>query len=440
MFELKKQLLETHEALLTIRIDADAMQTAMQKAARTIAQKANIPGFRKGKAPYHVVVRNFGEQAVRQEAADALLEEIYPEALKQAALTPYAAGDLEDLQLDPLVYQIRVPLQPTVELGDYRSLRRAWVDVAVTEEEIIASLERIREQEAMLEAVERPAQLGDQLKLEELQGEAEGRVFLHEHDADLTLKEEEPFISPEFLQALVGMSKGEEKMFRLMLPADFAVADLAGTEATFNIKVQEVYQRTLPELDDALASTVGPYETLEVLKDELRERMLKMRREESASEYETAVVADLVAMAHVEYPPSALEDQLDDVVEDVRDHYQREHRMDLEDVARLQGKTMAQFREELAPRAIRQLTETLVLIEFARQEEIAISEADIDQEYRALLSTLGLDAETVAQVKLDRESRAYKELRNRAFGRKVLARLAQIARGEAAAPAEPAAA
>jgi len=114
--------------------------------------------------------------------------------------------------------------------------------------------------------------------------------------------------------------------------------------------------------------------------------------------------------------------------------------MDLEDVARLQGKTMEQFREELAPRAVRQLTETLVLIEFARREEIAISEADIDQEYRALLRTLGLDEETVAQVKLDRESGAYKELRNRAYSRKVLARLAQIARGEAVAPAEPAAA
>ncbi|TFG69821.1 MAG: trigger factor family protein, partial [Anaerolineales bacterium] len=161
VFEVKKELLDSHEALLEVIIEEPTVQKAMRSAAIEIARQVNIPGFRKGKAPYAVVIRHVGEGAVMQEAADNLLEELYPKFIEGAEITPYASGELENMDINPMTFKIRVPLQPTVVLGNYADLRLPWVEPTVSDGEVEMVLTQMREENALVEPVDRPAEMGD---------------------------------------------------------------------------------------------------------------------------------------------------------------------------------------------------------------------------------------------------------------------------------------
>jgi len=277
VFEIKKELLETHEALLNVEIEENTVKQAMQKAARAIAGKVNIPGFRKGKAPYAKVLQYVGEGSILQEAADSLIEEIYPEIIEQAGIEPYGPGALENINPSPLTFTIRVPLEPEVTLGDYHSLRQPWEDAAVNDEEVTNVLEQVRAEHAILEPLDRPAQLGDEAHINVV-GTVDGDVIVDEDDIEVPLKEETPFIAPEFVEALVGMSVDEEKSFTIVFPEDFREATLRGAEAQFDVKIVGVYERVLPDFDDALASTVGAFETLDDLKKYIHTRVLEAKQ------------------------------------------------------------------------------------------------------------------------------------------------------------------
>ncbi len=437
MFEVKKELLESHEALLTVDVDAKAFQKGMQKAARKIAREVHIPGFRKGKAPYNVVLRRFGEEMIKNEAAEIILDEIYPQVLEQAAVEPYAAGGVEEMQLDPVSFKIRVPLAPEVDLGDYLGLRLDKEAVVVTDEDLEQALEHVRKDKAILAPVDRPAELGDVIVLSELTGEIdEDETLVHEHGVEILLDVEDPYICAEFIEALVGLSAGEEKSFDVLLPEDFEEEDLRDVVVDFFVEVETVNTRTLPELDDALASAAGNFETFEELRADLVERILAYKEQIAAMDYRDALVEALVAQSEVRYPPQMLEEELDDVVEDVRKNLQREHQLSLEDYLRLQGKTLELLREELSPVAESRLTQGLVLSEFALREQVQVSLEEVQSEIDSFILNLGLPVESAAQMELTPDSQLGKSFSGRLAGVKVLKRLEQIGLGQADAEPE----
>jgi len=435
VFDVQKEILDTHEARLTVTIADKMQQEGLQKAAKKIAEQVNIPGFRKGKAPYAIVLRQVGEKALQQEAAEIILDEIYPQLIDQEQIEPYGPGQLEAMELTPLVYKIRIPLEPVVDLGDYKSLRREWTEPTVAPEEMQRSLEQIQDRQAVLEPVERPVEMGDQIECEELHGwieeDGEKKEFVHEHDFTVVLKDKNPFISADFIQALVGLTKGEEKMFRQILPSDMG-EELNGKEATFEVKVAEIYARTVPDLDDALASTVGPYETLDQLKEEVSKRLKQYKLEQYKNDYDQALVEALVAQATIVYPPLVLEEETDTMMEQLDQRYKEDYHISLDDFARFQKKTRDQIREELTPRAEERIKQRLVLRQLAKEEAIKIETSDISTEFQLFLQSLGMDDPTAAMQNIpDKDPQFLQELQGRAFGRKVFERLEQIARGEA---------
>lgn len=388
MFTVTKEVLENCEALLTVEFEEAQVQEAMRKAARKISNDMHFPGFRKGKVPYHVVVRQVGEEFVRREAAELLLDTTYVEILKQAEVEPVAAGSLEDLALMPLQLKIRVPLMPVVTLQEYADLRLTPEAVEVSEREVGQVLERVREGYALKQPVERPAALGDEVLLAHIEGRVNGQVFLHEHDVPLVLDPEEPRLIPGLVEALVGLSAGEEKLFHLTLPEDFGDPALNNAEAEFEVHVESVAERTLPALDDALASTVGNFETLEDLRANVRSSLYNRKQEAADEAYDDALIKALVARADVRYPPIMLEDEIDDEIMVFRSRVQTEQDMAWEDFLRLQGLQEEQLREILRPRAIEHLTERLVIEEFARREGITVDEQELRTAYETLLSHL----------------------------------------------------
>lgn len=428
MFEIRKEVLATHEALLNVEIEEQAVKDAMRKAARGLSQKYNIPGFRKGKAPYAKVVQYVGEAALLQEAANAMLEEIYPQILEKAEVDPSGPGELEKIDPDPLTFTIRVPLAPETVLGDYRNLSLDWMEATVTDMEVADILEQIRAEHAVLEALERPAEYGDEVHINVL-GTVDSDVIVEEDDIAVTLKEDVTFVAPGFIEALVGMSADEEKSFTVVFPETFSEESLRGEEGTFEVKVVGVYERVLPALDDALASTAGPFETLEDLKRDIYTRMSEARQRQTQEHYRDDLVAILVAQADVRYPPVMVEHTLDDMLEDMGKRIQRERRMSLEDALQLDGVTVEQFRQQMRPRAEADLKRSLVLTKFAEAQGITVSDDEVAQDYHNFLTAMG-QAHRIDSAPLTLDSPLGRNLRLGLLSRKTLEHLEKIGRGE----------
>lgn len=428
MFEIKKELLETHEVLLNVEIDAKVVQDAMKKAARVIARSVLIPGFRKGKAPYSKVVRHVGEGAVLQEASDRILEDMYSKFIEEADVSPYGPGQVEDMKTDPLTFKIRVPLEPMVKLGDYKSLRKDWVEVEVGDEEVAMVVDQVRTEHAVLVPLsDRAVQIDDKVHADVMGILDSGDLFIEEEAFEFILEDGSDFIMLGFIDEIVGMKVEEEKSFTLTMPEDGVEPELKGAEIAFEVKIVEAFERTLPDADDALASTVGSFETFAELKADIQQRLLDAKTQQSQEDYREAMITMMIEQAEISYPPLFLKEMLDDMVASSAERIQREHNITLEDILRLQGRTMEDFRTEMQPNAEQRALRSLLLSTFAHDEKIEVSDDDLTKEYTSLIAAAGL--ENQAELGITVDSPLGQSLRSGLIGRKTMVRIEEIGRG-----------
>lgn len=412
--------LENHQLLLTIEVDEERTQQAMRQVARRTAKKVSVPGFRKGKAPYDVIVRRYGEDAVRQEAANMLSQEVYSEALEQEGIEAYAPGVLDELLLRPLTYKLTIPLRPTVDLGDYRSYRLTHPQVKLRREEIRLALEEVRRQNAVLEPVERPAALDDVVVIDLVGRTDTGEIFLEDDNIRIPLSAHSSYFAPGFAEVVVGMEAGEERALVLTLPDDFSREDLRGEEAEFTVKLVETYERVLPELDDDLARTVGNFDSLAELRQHVEQQLQQAAQAKAGEEYAAQVLEEIVKRARVEYPPVMLERQLDEVVKEIEQEVKRKEQLSLDDYLRIQGETMEGLREKLRPQAETRLKRILVLNEVATLEGLEVEEEEMGARVEEISARRGVKADEVPQ-----------EVRGHLLIQKAVQRLVAIAKGEA---------
>jgi trigger factor len=415
---------------LTIEVEDERVNRARQRVARQISREINVPGFRTGRAPYEVIVQRLGQRVVREELISLLAEDVYREALEQADIAPYAPGTLEETQFDPFTLTFTVPLAPEVDLGDYRNYRRPFLAGEVSKETLTQALEAIREQNAILAPLDRPAAEGDLLVAELIGRTSDGGIFLNEEEARILLDPEAGEPVPGLIHALIGIEQGEERTFTLLLPTDFQVEELQAREAEFTADAKGVYERIVPELDDDLARTVGNYDTFEELESDVRRRVEESKRVNADSEYADQVLQDVIDRAVVSWPPIMLEEALDDAVEAFERQIERREHMLLEDYLRIQSKTMEDLREELRPEAEESIKRSLVLGEVLQLEDLSVSDEDVDRRIAESSEQYGERADEVRAALSAPEGR--RELRNRMLANKAVQRLVAIAKGEAA--------
>ncbi len=421
--------LENRQLALTIEVDEEQAQQAMRRAARQIARQVNIPGFRKGKAPYSLIVQRHGEDAIRKEAADMLAQEAYREALEQEGIEPYAPSTLSEVVLHPITFRLTVPLRPTVDLDDYRNYRLKPPKVKISKKELQQALEAMREQNAILEPVDRPAALDDVAMINLVGQTAEGVAFLKGDDVRILLDAEGTDPAPGFAEAIVRMEADEERTFALTLPDDFSREKLQGQKAEFTVRLTEVYERILPELDDDLARTVGNFDSFEELREHVSEQLRQAAQEKADREYAEQVVEAIIEQARVEHPPVMLEETLDEAVKDVERAVRREARLSLEDHLRIHGKSMEELREELRPQAAARLKRALTLGEVVRLEGLEVDEGEIGARIEEASAPWGVRADEMrASLDSDEGRRA---VRNHLLADRAVQRLVAIAKGEA---------
>lgn len=433
MFEVKKEILETHEALLTVEISQEKVDKLLREEVRKISRDYKFPGFRKGRVPYRVVVSRFGEDAIFQRVNERLVPEIYPQALEEANITPYGVGALENSEYDPLTYFFRVPLMPEVHLGNYHDIQLDWEEPTITEEEIQARLEEIQEKHIVLEPKEEPAEIGDEVYLDVEGALSDGEKIIAEEDFELLLDPDETFITSGFIEQIVGLAPEDEKTFTLTLPETLAEEVLQNAEVTFEVYILDVYKRIQPEIDDALAMTVGNFEDVEEWKESVHSDLLDEKRQQARREYREALVDLLIEQAEVRYPPAMLEAQIDDLVENTEKNIQKQAQVSLEEVLEMQGQTMEEFRDGMRPEAKDRLVRSLVMVEFIEQEGLSADDDELVREFSATFAQVA-DFSPDEMLGAELDSQLAQMIRNSLVGNKAMDRLEAIGRGEAPQP------
>lgn len=366
---------------VTIEVAEERVQKAMRDTARSLAREVEFPGFRKGKIPYQVLVRRVGEEALRAEAVEGMLNGVLEEAVEQLDVEFYGQPSLDDMQMEPLVIKLTIPLTPVVKLSDYRSLRQEIVPVEVREEAITESLEHIRTHHEVKEPVDRPAQVGDSVSVsgkgQVVQEDEQGEVIFNEERLEMLMEPEKTFAGTPFVENLVGASAGDEKQFTFTFPETFEDESLAGKEATFNLTVLEVQSRELPAIDDELAKKEGQYETLEELKDVLRKELGQKLEEQNKSERMEGMMNQLLEGVELVYPPAAVHEELDSMINSLKEQATSSG-WKWEDYLKLQGQTEESLHEEWHERAEDRLRRSLVLRQFIQEEKLSIDQAEVD--------------------------------------------------------------
>jgi len=383
---------------LIIEVDNERFEKEMQKAARKVANQYKIPGFRKGKAPYNIILRHFGVGALAEEFVDELGQEMYKEAIDQEGIEPYGIGSMNNIEMDPLRYHVTVPLTPEVKLGDYRSLRVEETPVVVEDAEVQARIDQILERESGYSDVERPSEYGDLMNVDvkavvlDEDGNETDTVVLNETDWDITPDGENPMEPAGFDAALLGMVPGDEKTFEIDWPEESS-SMYAGQKVRFHVVLHSNQAYVKPELTDELAQSVGPdFETAEDLIARIRENLQGEMTEQADDAFLGLILDQLVEMSEIDYPPVAVEMQIDQMLQTVDYRFRQMGLQGLDNFLEMTKQTIESYREEQREEAEKVLRRNLVLSEIAIAEKIQATDQEIEKQIAQMFGELDEEA------------------------------------------------
>jgi trigger factor len=437
---LQVEPLDTHEVRITIDVDAATVNKARSAVAKDLSKQYRIPGFRPGMAPLNTIISHVGADYFAAQLADKIAQDAYPKALDEAKIEPYGPGSIEDVKNDPFQLIVKIPLEPKVDLKDYKSIRLPYPEVTVSNDEIEQQIMQLREDNAIIEAAERPAQLGDLIE-GTLEGTLEGKTMFRTSSRRGFVLDEDKMGVPGLAALVVGMQAGDHEHKTLSMPADFENEEMRGKDIDVHIEIEKVSNRTLPDADDALAQTVGSFENLAALRADLHKTFLEYKTRQANREYTNQALEAFANLAEVKMPPSYLEDRLRDFIEDVKEDVRQDQGLPFEEWLKLQNKTLEQFREENRDIARQRGVRGLVMRELARAEKLNVSDSEIAAEVEFTAMRYGNRQKEVRRILQQAETRSTVE--NNILSSKVLQRMAAIAKGEADQPAaettEPAA-
>jgi len=388
--KIEKQFTEDHQVRLTVELEPRNLEEARHRAARKIAQKVKIPGFRPGKAPYPVILRTVGEASILDEAMEILVNENYPKIIEESGIKPYGPGNLENIQkLDPPTLEFIVPLEAEVTLGDYHVVRFPYELKPVTDEEIEQTIEDLRDRMAVLEPVERPAQESDQVYIHlsaERKEVKEGQslILIKDREVPVTIDSAEKDISkewpfPGFSRTLLGLKAGDEKVIEYSYPEDAFLESFRGTTSIFRIKVDNIKLRNLPDLNDEFAQSVGEFETMEALRKVVRDNLEQKSKNEYDAEYNNKVVDAILKDAQVKYPTQMLENEINALMRQLESRLS-EQNLDMPTYLKTRRMEETDLRKELSPSAEERMKRSLVLFEIAKAEKIQVDQNELQNE------------------------------------------------------------
>jgi trigger factor len=442
--KIETQPRDDHQITIIAEFDLETLERFKHKAARKLSNQVRIPGFRPGKAPYDLILRTVGESAVVEEAVEMLVDDQYPEVLKEANVEPSGSGSLEEVvNLDPPTFRFVVPLRPEVSLGDYHSLRKPYSPEPIEDTDIDRVLKNLLQSYGTTETVDRPAQMGDVVGIKfgahlANPGEGEKAEIIEDVPEQVLISTYEdgsvewPYHG--FSLELVGLTIGDVKTIRHSFAEEEPAEEFRGKDIEFNLNVTEVKSLTVPELTDEFATTVGPFADLEALRVSIRTELDSNKNRSYTQEYLRELVDEVVEISTVKYPPHLLEEEIHQVIHSFEDQLAKQN-MDLEAYLKTKEQTREVFvQEEVKPIAIRRLTRALILDELARQEDIQLDTDELMNEVTQTLTQMSQYGELKhlpkGVARRDFTNAVAMDTASRLINEKIMNRLKAIATGE----------
>jgi trigger factor len=453
--KIETQTREDHQVEIVAELESEELENYKRRAARQIAKQSKIPGFRPGKAPYDVIKRHFGEEAIQQQAIELMVDDVYPKALKEAEIDPSGPGQLEEIvSVDPPQFKFIVPLAPEVELPDYLSMRKDYELPSVSDEDVQKVISNLQRNYATAEPVERAAEKGDLVYLK-ISGdlaepeEGEDPQFIRETPLQVVAGEESPDTGnwpyEGFSDEVIGLTADDEKQIQYTFPEDSPYERLKGKTVNFSITVQSIKSLILPELDDEFAKTLGEFETFSDLTDTIRKQLEDNNLREYDDKYLGDLVDEIVDQATIKYPPHVLDHEVEHIIEALQQDLAQQ-KMDLETYLKTRQTDRETFVEQEAkPVAKRRLERSLVLDELARVEEIHVENEELQS--AVVQRMMEMQGQGTIDFSKFKTAAARQELTNniamdtagRLLSQHTLMRLKSIASGQAEAEASAAA-
>ncbi|MEL7434055.1 MAG: trigger factor [Chloroflexota bacterium] len=451
---IQTERLDNHTARFTVEIEPKQWDDAKKAAAREISKQINVKGFRKGKAPYSVVVRRVGEGVIIEEAMEQLGNDVYREVINNAEVEPYAAGNLEDFKLEPQpTYVFTVPMQPEIELGDYREVRVDYEAPVVEDEEVDKAMRQYQQREAVVEDSVNPVQSGDRVTIDihaqfadgedapedpsdfdEEVAPYKGDTFVDQVGATLNLDPENEPLVPGFIDALVGAKAEETVEFELDVPddnEDFRET-VRGRKVNFAVTVNEIQNVTLPELNDDLAARITEDEdeplTLLELRMRTREELETEATNRANQAYSDEVLDAILEGATLHYPEVMVVERINDLIDNFEQEL-RQQGMDLETYQKVMGVTHDDLHDQYEEQAVGSLERSLVLGEVLVAEGIQVTREDVSGKVDEMLAQFGEQADMFRQFFDTEQQRT--QIANSILFERVSDRLVAIGKGEA---------
>ena len=392
--KLEKSMVE-----LQFSIDAETFKAAVNNAFKREGKKYAIPGFRKGKAPRHMIEKMYGSDIFHYDAVNDLFPEAYEAAVKEAKIDVVGRPDPEVVSMseaDGVVLKVKVAVKPEVELGEYAGLTVTKEAKNVNEADVDAEVKRMQDRNGRLLTREGAAENGDTVDID-FEGFVDGKAFEGGKAEHYSLVLGSGSFIPGFEDQVVGHSAGEEFDVNVKFPEEYGAAELAGKDATFKIKLHEVKYKELPALDDDFAKDVSEYDTLDELKDSIRNNIKTNLDKQAEQKVENDLMDQVITNMKADIPDAMVDSRIDELVQDFEYRISQQG-LKLADYLKYMGMNIEQFRAQFKEQADKQVKMRLAMEAIVAKEGITASDEEFEEEVKRIADAYKMKADKVKSI------------------------------------------
>lgn len=394
----KWEKLENNQGVLTVEVDAEQFDHALDSAFKKVVKQVSIPGFRKGKIPRSLFEKRFGVEALYQDALDILLPVAYPKAVEEAGIEPVDRPEIDVEQIgkgEPLIFTAKVTVKPEVKLGDYKGLGVEKEDTTVTDEDVENELKQLQERHAELVVKEEGAvEEGDTVVID-FEGFVDGEAFEGGKAENYSLEIGSGTFIPGFEEQLVGLETGAEKDVEVTFPEEYHAENLAGKPAIFKVKVHEIKTKELPALDDEFAKDVNEdVETLDELKAKTKARLEEQKTQFAENKLRDDLVEKAAENAEVDIPEVMVDQEVDRMMREFEQRLQMQG-MNLELYFQFSGQDEDALRGQMKEDAAKRVKYNLTLEAIAKAEELTVTDEEAEAEIAKMAEMYNMSVDNV---------------------------------------------
>ena len=396
----KVENLEKNMAKLTIEVSAEEFEKALEKAYQKNKNKINVQGFRKGKAPRNIIEKMYGAGIFYEDAANEVMPDAYEAAAKESGLEIVSRPEIDVVQIEKgksFIFTAEVAVKPEVELGEYKGIEVEKKTIEVTDEEVAAEIDRVREQNSRMVTVDNRAVENGDIAVIDYEGFCDGVPFEGGKAEGYGLTIGSHSFIDTFEDQLIGKNIGDEVEVNVTFPTEYHAAELAGKPAVFKVKIHEIKVKELPELDDDFAQDVSEFDTLEEYKADVKATLTANKEKAAKTEKEEAVIAKIVENAKMEIPQPMIDSTVRQMAEEFAQRIQSQG-LSLDQYFKFTGMNANQFMETLQPQALKRIQSRLVLEAVVKAENITATEEEVNKEIENMAQMYQMEVDKLKEL------------------------------------------